>query len=73
MAKKKNQTIELIQSGKAELISDRFMVKGSVFDNGIDKPSIMMIVVDLLENKFSIKFFKTSEEAAFLVKALQMV
>lgn len=74
MASKKNNKITpLINSGKAELIGDRFLVKASIYSDGIHKQSIMLVVMDFLENGFSVKFFKDLESASLIIKTLQSV
>jgi len=69
---KKNETTPLISSGPPELINSRFLVKASVMNNGVDKKSIMLIMVDCLENGFSIKFFSKPEDATILLKSLKV-
>lgn len=76
MAKKKmksSDTVELIVSGKAEMINDRFLVKGSVYNDGNNPKSVMLVVMDFLENGFKIKYFKNEQEASLLIKTLQSV
>lgn len=73
MSKKKSKpdTVPLIQSHNAELIGSRFLVKSSVMDNGVHPMSVMIAVVDNLENGFTIKFFSKMDDAASLLKLLK--
>jgi hypoxanthine-guanine phosphoribosyltransferase len=68
--KKKTGLTELIVSSKPEMINARFLVKASVFDDGVHDKSILLIVTDLLENGFTMKFFKTDEAASSFLKLL---
>lgn len=70
MATKKNEFHALITSHQPEMINSRFRVKASMFNDGIHTPSIMLIVEDLLESGFSLKYFKKQEDAAALLKLL---
>lgn len=70
MSQKKNGLNELIVSHKLEIIKSRFRVKASKYDDGFHDPSIMLIIEDLLESGFSIKFFKKQDDAAALLKLL---
>lgn len=73
MKKKVDKLIPLILSLSKETINSRFMVKISIFDNGVDAKSVMVVVCDLLESGFTIKYFKSEEEAANLLKLLNAV
>lgn len=64
-------TTKLITSGNPEIINSRFVVKASIMNNGVHPESIMLVIHDLLENGFSIKFFKSKDDVAGLLKLLQ--
>jgi len=70
---KDSKLTRLIQSFETETINKRFMVKISIFDNGVDKRSIMVVVFDLLESGFTIKFYGTDLEAADMLNLLKKV
>ncbi len=72
MSKKKDdKTTELIVSYGTEMIDTRFQVKVSVFDNGVDPKSIMIVVRDLIDNGFTIKTFKDMDAASSFLKLLK--
>lgn len=68
---KDSKFTRLLQSFETEVINKRFQVKVSIFDNGVDPRSIMVVIFDLLESGFTIKFHKTDEEAANLLNLLK--
>lgn len=68
--KKTNKITLLLQSSPVNVIG-RFQVKASVMNNGVHKPSIMIVVTDLLGENFKIKFFKDSEEASDFITLLK--
>lgn len=71
MAKNKREdTIPLIQSTDAQIIGGRFMVKASIYDDGMHPQSVMLVITDLIERNFKIQFFKNQEKAADLLKLL---
>jgi hypothetical protein len=61
----------IIESAPPRVFGGRFLVKGSTFDNGVDKPSIMLIINDLVEKNFRIKFYKDAESAASTLRLLE--
>jgi hypothetical protein len=70
MSNKKDGLTELLVSGKPEMINSRFRVKASIFNNGVHPKSTLIVVEDLLESGFSMKFFTKQEDAAALLKLL---
>lgn len=72
MTDKNNKTIKLLESSDVQLISDRFRVKISTFDNGVDKKSTMMVIHDLLKNNFNINFYKTTDEVVQMINLLKL-
>jgi hypothetical protein len=60
----------ILDSAPARVFGSRFLVKGSTFDNGVDKPSIMLIITDLVDKNFKIQFFKDAESAASVLSIL---
>lgn len=68
---KDSKITRMIQSFPMEIINKRFQVKVSIFDNGVHPRSIMVVVFDLLESGFTIKFHKTDQEAANLLNLLK--
>lgn len=69
--KKEDKTTELIVSYGTETIGSRFIVKLSIMDNGVTTKSVMVIVHDVLESGFTIKYFKSVEDAAQLLNLLK--
>lgn len=72
MSDKPKKTILLIQSSPVNTIG-RFQVKASIFDNGHDEMSIMLVISDLLCENFKIKFFKTADHASYFINLLKAV
>lgn len=66
----KDKTTPLIDSPPAVVIANRFLVKSSTMDNGVDKPSTMLIISDLVDRNFKIQFFKSPEAAGDFLKLL---
>ena len=73
MTKKDDKLKKLIESGETELINNRFRVKASVYDDGVHKKSFMLVISDLLQNHFKIRFFGTAEDAASSIQILRAV
>lgn len=73
MNKKDGKLIKLLHSVPEQIINKRFLVKTSVFNNGVNKESIVVCVRDLLESGFTIKFFNSEDDAAKLLKLLHAV
>jgi len=73
MTKKKvDKTTELIVSYGTEMIDTRFVIKVSIFDNGVNPKSIMIVVRDIIDNGFTIKNFKDMDAATAFLKLLKM-
>jgi hypothetical protein len=70
---KDSKLTRLLQSIPLETINKRFMVKISVFDNGVDKKSIMVVIVDLLNSGFTIRMFDKEDTAARYLDILKKV
>lgn len=70
---KDSKFTRMLQSIPTETINKRFMVKISIFDNGVDKKNIMVVIVDLLESGFTIKFFDKEDIAARYLDILKKV
>lgn len=64
-------TTPLLTSIEQKMIGNRFLVKPSTMDNGVNPKSIMVAVLDLLEKGFTIKFFKKEDDVADFLKLLQ--
>ena len=73
MTDKNNKTIKLLESSDVQLIDNRFRVKLSSFDNGVDKKSILLVIHDLLKNNFNMTFYNTTDEAAQMISLLKLV
>ena len=71
--KKTDGITALITSRQPEMINSRFIVKASIMNNGVNTRSIMLIVQDILEDGFSIRFFNRDEDAAALLNLLKAV
>jgi len=72
MTEKDDKIVKLIESGTTELINSRFRVKASVYDDGIHKKSFMVVISDLLQNHFKIRFFDSAESAASIISILRL-
>lgn len=72
MAKKPEKITLLLQSSPVNVIG-RFQVKASVMNNGVNVPSIMLVITDLLGENFKIKFFKDAEQASDFIQLLKAV
>ena len=70
---KDSKLTRMIQSVKSEVINKRFIVKVSIFDNGVNKSSILVVVADLLDAGFTMKYFEKPEEAARFLDILRKV
>ena len=73
MSKKDGKITKLINSVPELIINRRFLAKLSIFDNGVDKKSILLCVKDLLTSEFTIKFLKSEYEAENYLKLLKLV
>lgn len=73
MDKKDGKLLKLIDSAKMELINKRFRAQVSVFNNGVDKKSTMLVIHDLLENHFKIHFYESIGEVVTILKILREV
>lgn len=70
MSKPKKNITKLITSVDQETIGNRFVVKISIMDNGVNKKSILIVTRDLLDGGFSMKFVDTEEEVRLFIKLL---
>lgn len=70
MTEKSKETVRFIQSLPLNTIG-RFQVKASILDNGVDAPSVMLIITDLVEKNFKTKFFKTTQQASDFIDLLK--
>jgi hypothetical protein len=59
-----------LKSSKEKIINKRFVVKASVLNTGAFEPSILIVVRDLLENNFMMRYFKTEDEANQFIQLL---
>lgn len=66
----KNRTVKLIESIEQKVIGSRFLVKASIYNDGVHKKSIMVAVRDLVENGFTLKFFKDEDDVESFIKLL---
>lgn len=68
---KKNQDDfqELIKSKKF-LINNRFLVKLSMVNNGVTEKTYLIVIQDMLEQNFKMKFFTDENEVNDLIKML---
>lgn len=65
-----DKTTPLIDSKNARMIGTRFMVKMSIFDNGVHPKSILIAVQDLKDKGFSMKYFSDDDKAGDFLKLL---
>jgi hypothetical protein len=75
MAKKPKPTnvSDYMVSSPVNIIGGRFQVKASVLNTGATKISIMLVIVDVVDENFKIKFFEDSEAASDFIKLLKAV
>lgn len=68
---KKNQDDfqELIKSKKF-LINNRFLVKLSMVNNGVTEKTYLIVIQDMLEQNFKMKFFTDENEVNDLIRML---
>lgn len=59
-----------LKSSKEKIINKRFVVKASVLNTGAFEPSILIVVRDLLENNFMMRYFKTEDEVNQFIQLL---
>lgn len=59
-----------LKSSKEKIINKRFIVKASMLNTGAFEPSILIVVKDLLENNFLMKYFNTEDEAENFIQLL---
>jgi hypothetical protein len=67
--KKQNDFQELIKSKKF-LINNRFLVKLSMVNTGVTEKTYLIIIQDMLEQNFKMKFFTDENEVNDLIKML---
>jgi hypothetical protein len=60
-------------SRETEFISKRFLVKGSVAVSDDADAVVMILVQDVLEKSFRIRYFRDPNEAARFVQMLRLV
>lgn len=70
MAKREFEITKFLKSSKEKVINNRFVVKASILDTGAVRPSILIVVRDLLENNFKMKFFETEAAADNFIQLL---
>lgn len=69
----KDKITKLISSYNTELIDNRFNVKVSLLNNGVDKESYLVVTQDLLDGGFSMKYFKDKDSVSMFLKLLKLV
>lgn len=70
--KKKKETTELIVSYGTEMINNRFRVKVSRMDNGVNPETFLVVTQDLLDTGFSVKYLKSKEEVTQFLQLLKV-
>ena len=61
---------ELLKSESERMINKRFSIKVSTLNTGAFTPSILLVVRDLLENNFKMKYFKNENELNQFIQLL---
>jgi len=69
----KNDISKFLKSWNEKIINDRFVIKASVMNTGAFRTSILIVVRDLLENNFKVKFFGSDDEANQFIQLLIQV
>jgi hypothetical protein len=69
----KDKMVKLIESYDAELLENRFKVKISKFDNGVNALSYLIVTQDLLDGGFSVKYLKDKDSVTMFLKLLKLV
>lgn len=62
---------KMIEQYPQDFINSRFVVNVSKMDNGVNDPSFMMIVRDVTENGFTLRFFNKGSDVAALLSLLK--
>lgn len=63
----------LLTSRPTEVINKRFIVKGSIFNTGNDKPQILILVYDVVELAFKMRYFIDTNEASSFINILREI
>lgn len=71
MTNKKESITRLISSHSPEVINNRFLVQYSKMSNGVHKDSFMLVIVDMVDEGFSLKYFNTTDEVISVLKLLK--
>jgi len=66
----KSDVSKFLRSSSEKILNDRFAVKASVLNTGAFRSSILIVVRDLLENNFKMKFFDSEDEANSFIHLL---
>jgi len=68
--KSSSNVSKFLRSSDEKIINKRFAIKASVLNTGAFRSSILIVVRDLLENNFTMKFFETEDEANAFIQLL---
>jgi hypothetical protein len=71
MAKKQDNLADFLTSHPTELINNRFLVKASVLNTGAFKPTIMLVIYDLIERNFKLTYYNDVDLASNMIKLLK--
>lgn len=67
----KDSVTPLITSHNPEVINNRFVVQYSVMNNGVTPKSYMLVIIDLVEEGFTIKYFSNTDDVVSILKLLK--
>lgn len=68
---KDKDIIKLLTSHEQEVINNRYLVKYSTMNNGVDKKSYMLVITDLITKGFTVKFCNNTDEVIAILKVLK--
>ena len=65
-----NNIVKFLKSSEEKILNKRYAVKASIFNTGAFTPSILLVIRDLVDNNFKMKFFKNEDEANQFIQLL---
>lgn len=63
----------LLESVPTGIIKKRFLVKMSSMNNGVNPIQYLVAVYDIVENNFSLKCYKNTDEIGVLISSLSKI
>jgi hypothetical protein len=66
----KLKTASVFKSEQEHLIGNRFLIKASCLDSGVYPKSICLVIKDIIEDNFKVKYFNSEEETKEFINLL---